>query len=657
VSVSRSRILLIVALLVALATASDVLGQSGKWDKLGVGGLLVAVAVGLVAVLEPVLTNQLTSIRERRSRQAEERDKGVLQPRGRVPLVREISDPVGLGVHRVPPGKAQRAMPAYVPREIDAGLREAIGCSGFTLLVGDAAAGKTRSAFEAIRAILPGHVLILPSAASGVPAAVSQAHDERECVLWLDNLQPLLRDGGGITRKDIVELLAGTGHHRVILATMRTIDEIRLTGGLGSRGQADPLICIGRDVLDQARRIFVERLFNDAEQARARELAGTDERLAEALRHAVSDGVGIAEYLACGPQLYSLWQDAWARGAWPRAAALIAAAVDCRRAGFTAPLPRRLLEDLHVDYLREHGGAQLLPEDIGIAWDKAQNLHESVGALVRGMDEADCYQVFGYLVDKFRREHGETAPERVARAALEHASMPDAGTIGTTAWFQERYELARDAAERQYAAVSQLAAPDELDVLAVRSNRVATILAVAGQTNDLRELPAAEQEYRAIAEALAGQSRADPGFLLRVRNNLATVLSDQSKQTAAEAELSRALREAAVLAPDDPAVLTARGNFATLLYEIGKWPEAEREFGAVITVHSAALGAEHPVTLLFRNNFGKLLLDQGRLDEAEAELRSVLEICRRTLPPDHPYTAMADRNLTEVLRRKGSIGS
>jgi tetratricopeptide (TPR) repeat protein len=657
VSVSRSRILLLVALLVALAAASDVLGQSGKPDKLGLGGLLVAAVVGTIAVLDPLLTDQLTSMRERGSRRAELLEKGVVQPGGRVPLVGEIGDPVVLGVHPVPPGRAQQVIPVYVPRDIDTSLREAIGSSGFTLLVGDAAAGKSRTAFEAIRAILPGHALILPSAASGVAAAVSQAHAERACVLWLDNLQPLLRDGDGITRKDIVELLDGNGHHRVILATMRTIDEIRLTGGLGSRGQADPLICIGRDVLDQARRIFVERLFSAAEQTRARELAGTDERLAEALRHARDDGVGVPEYLACGPQLYSLWQDAWARGAWPRAAALIAAAVDCRRAGFTGPLPRQLLEGLHLDYLREHGGAQLQPEDIGIAWDKAQNLHESVGALARDIGEDDQYQVFGYLVDKFRRSYGEIAPEPVARAALEHASVPDAGMIAATAWDQERYELARDAAERQHEAVTQLAGPDKLDVLAVRSNRVATILAVARLANDMRELPGAEREYRAIADALAIQPRTDPGFLLRVRSNLATVLSDQAKLTEAEAELSRALREAAALPADDPAVLAARGNYATLLYELGKWTEAAGEFGAVIAAQTAALGAEHPSTLPFRNNFGKLLLDQDRLDEAETELRSVLEICRRTLPPDHQDTAMADRNLTEVLRRKGRSAS
>jgi tetratricopeptide (TPR) repeat protein len=654
--VNRFRILLIVAMLVALAAASDVLSQPGKPDKLGFGGLVVAAAVGLIAVLGPLLTDYLTSIRERRAHRDEELTKGVVQLDGKLPLVRDLSNPVGLGVHRVPPGRIQQSLPPYVARDIDGTLREAIGRSGFVLLVGDAAAGKTRSAFEAIRDTVPDHVFIQPSAASGVPAAVGQAHAVRECVLWLDNLQPLLRDGDGITRKDIVELLAGTGHHRVILATMRTIDELRLTGGLGSPGQADPLICLGRDVLDQARRIFVERLFSEAEQARARDLAGTDERLAEALGHAAGGGVGIAEYLACGPQLYSLWQDAWARGAWPRAAALIAAAVDCRRAGFSAPLPRQLLEGLHQDYLREHGGAQLLPEDIAVAWDKAQHLHESVGALVQSMDEDESYEVFGYLVDKFRREYGEVAPERAARSSLGHANVPDAGTIAATAWFQERYELARDAAERQYAAVTQLAGAGDLDVLAVRSNRIATILAVAQLAGSRRELPLAEQEYRTIVTALAAQPKADPGFLLRARSNLATVLSGQSRLTEAETQLSSALREAVVLPADDPAVLTARGNYATLLYEMGKWTDAEAEFGAVIAAHTASLGAEHPSTLIFRNNFGKLLLERDRLAEAEAELRSVLEICRRVLAPDHPDTAMADRNLTELLRRKGIAG-
>ena len=99
-------------------------------------------------------------------------------------------------------------------------LRERLAAGGFVLLVGDSTAGKTRAAFEAVRGTLADHVLIRPAARDAVAAAVGRAARERRCVLWLDDLESYL-GAGGLTAAQAGRLLAGPGHHRVIVATIR----------------------------------------------------------------------------------------------------------------------------------------------------------------------------------------------------------------------------------------------------------------------------------------------------------------------------------------------------------------------------------------------------------------------------------------------------
>jgi tetratricopeptide (TPR) repeat protein len=452
-----------------------------------------------------------------------------------------------------------------------------------------------------MRAVLPGHVLIAPSSADGAAAAVAEAQSRDNCVLWLDDLQAFLSPGGGITRKDIAELLTGTGHRRVVLATMRAIDESRLTGGPGATtgattgatagAEADrQFIRIGQNVLDQVRhRFFIERLFSVDEQARARDLASSDPRLADAVSHAGHNGIG--EYLAWGPQLYNQWEDAWARGNNPRAAALIAAAVDCRHAGFTSPLPRRLLDALHDSYLEKRGGEDLNPEDPDVAWRWAQAPRESGSAPLRRVGTDHC-DVFDYLVDESWRRGG-VAPEVTTRAALGHAPPDDAGSIAATALRQGKHMLAEAALRRQYDAVSREAAVDAPVVMAIRNN-----LAIVLQVQ--RRLAEAEDAYRAILdEPTAGQLD-----LLQVRSNLAAVLHEQYRLPEAETEYHAVF--AALTAQPLPVtrldVLKLRNNFAALLAGTGRLEEAEAEFGAVLEVRTRELGADHPLTKNSRDN-------------------------------------------------------
>lgn len=599
VPVKRNRIVLI---LVAACVLSSALGWG--LDRVGLASRGTAIGAGvaawLAALASAVTQQRVTRWLDRRSALREAAAKGIYLLNRRLPLVSELIDPVEIGVHpaaerRVAKGRPADRAPAYVRRDVDRALRDALSEGGFTLLVGDATAGKTRTAYEAMRTVLPGHVFIAPSSADGVSAAVAEAQRRQNCVLWLDDLQVFLSPGGGITRKDIAALVTGAGHRRVVLATMRAVDESRLTGGgpgaaAGTEANAQ-FIRIGQNVLDQVRhRFFVERLFSVDEQVRARELASSDPRLADALSHAGLSGIG--EYLAWGPQLYNQWEDAWARHNRPRAAALIAVAVDCRHAGFTGPLPRRLLDALHESYLDKRGGYDLNPEDLDDAWGWALAPRESGSAPLRRVGEDHC-DVFDYLVDESRRRDGGMAAEVIARASLEHASPADAGSIASTAWRQRRHDLAEAALRRQYAAVSREAGADAPVVLAIRNN-----LAIMLQVR--RRLAEAEAEYRAIlAEAVAGQLD-----VLQVQSNLAAVLHEQYRLPEAEAEYRAVF--AALAAQASPAsrldVLKLRNNFAALLAGTGRLDEAEAEFGAVLEIRTRDLGPDHPLTRDSREN-------------------------------------------------------
>ena len=96
---------------------------------------------------------------QRYQRQAQRRDEQDFRMQdgcmvladGRLPLVRDITNPTLVGVHRAqdpaaaPPGGHARETeaPAYVPRDVDAQLRERLAAGGFVLLIGDSTAGKT----------------------------------------------------------------------------------------------------------------------------------------------------------------------------------------------------------------------------------------------------------------------------------------------------------------------------------------------------------------------------------------------------------------------------------------------------------------------------------------------------------------------------------
>ena len=249
------------------------------------------------------------------------------------------ADPRLLGVHAAisVPGVPDEFLPEYVPRAVDAGVRAKVAGAaergGFVLLVGGSSVGKTRSAVEAVRALLLDWWLVHPAGAAEV-AALAAAPPPRT-VVWLDELQRYLDGEHGLTG-GVVRALLNAPHPAVIIGTMWP-DFYAACTTLPALGGADPH-AREREALDLAAVVRINAAFSPAEQDRARAVAVRDPRLRVALDTA---GYGLTQTLAAAPQLVARWDDA--HTASPYAWAVLTAALDAVRFGAFAPLSTGLL--------------------------------------------------------------------------------------------------------------------------------------------------------------------------------------------------------------------------------------------------------------------------------------------------------------------------
>lgn len=354
---------------------------------------------------------------------------------GTLKTVREFTDPLRLGVHEaatlIGPDAESTAdgIPAYVIREVDGELQKRLAGAGFVLVTGPSAAGKSRTCYEAVQAVMPGHRLIAPESKKYLAAAIARFAQERRCVLWLDDLERFTGPDG-LTRAAIGRMLDSRGHHRAIVATMRDGElERHAPGDTGTDTLGRELQRSVRDVIEQAWKIEIRSAFSAAELARARDSG--DPRIARALAQASK--YGVTQYLAAAPRLLHTWKSGWVRS--PRGAALIAAAVDCRRAGLTGPLPQRLLEDLHGLYLDRQAGNRARGGTREAAWEWATTPPDGAAVpLLRRVGRLG-YTVFDYLVDSAQRHVSadDLIPRQVLAAALRYADPAEAQSVGWTA--------------------------------------------------------------------------------------------------------------------------------------------------------------------------------------------------------------------------------
>ncbi|WP_246192482.1 tetratricopeptide repeat protein [Kitasatospora atroaurantiaca] len=264
--------------------------------------------------------------------------------------------PRRLGVHPAVPGRAATTpqqgfvLPAYVPRPHDAELRAhlvdvaAAGDTSLVVVLGASCSGKTRTAYEAVRAALSDWELIFPTGPDSLLAALTAGAVGPRTVLWLNEAQNFLYGPAGET--SAAALLRRLDHPgpAVIVATLwpRYHQELTAYGTVGPHPHA-------RSLLAQAHRTDIPAAFTDDDLDILRDLARSDASLALAQR---TGAPAVTQILAAGPDLVHHYQHPTDPHG-PYGQAVISAAIDARRLGVTDPIPLAMLEEAAVGYLTD----------------------------------------------------------------------------------------------------------------------------------------------------------------------------------------------------------------------------------------------------------------------------------------------------------------
>jgi TPR repeat protein len=330
----------------------------------------------------------------------------------------EVVKPDVFGVHTaVAEDIRGDRLPEYLPRKCDAELDMACdesvaGGRRLVLVVGDSAAGKSRSAAEAVHRhpALGARRLVVPFLDGGLNRLLDAVSLDGTLV-WLDDLDKHV--ARGLDTATCHRLL---DHHDVIVvATIRARELLARGGDL-----RDPVWELLTDT-NRVRRIDVDAALNVTELADAHQRF-SDRGLLGALDH----GIGLGEWLVAGPRL-----EQKLRGATEPRRALVDTLVAWYRTGLKQPLPEDDLRRLWVANLdldlrelleqRPVSDRESLFRD-ACAWARepliTRLLHEQ--ALVT--EQRDGYVANDYVVDRVvRRSDRPRVPGPVWRLATDIA--------------------------------------------------------------------------------------------------------------------------------------------------------------------------------------------------------------------------------------------
>ena len=562
----------------------------------------------------------------------------ILSPDGGLPLVRDVSDAIAVGVHPAAAlgvGNEAERVPPYIARDFEKELRAALRQNGFTLLVGESTAGKTRAAFEAMRLELGHCRFVVPSSREALLGLSPSLDEAGDYVVWLDDLERFL-GAGGLTLSVLHRLLLPPVR-TIVLATMRSHEYERYRDRFeGEKANTDRDIWReGRAVLRQAKPIYVDRRWTAQETVRARAHA-SDPRLAQAL--ASADRFGIAESLAAGPELAEAWRHAWGPGHHPRAAALVAAAVGARQAGYHRPLPLAVLERMHEAYLAKRGGPDLRPESWpeAVQWALAPTFPGAANSLLIGSAE-DGYLAFDYLIDLA----GHSSMPDVSWSALaEHATGQEAFMIATFALYEGRHDRAVHGYRR---------AADAGDPSAE------AILGDLG--TPFRPAPESLKQARQHLSQLQRELGSDHPESLSAEQ--CVVLFTMHCGLPAEAlDLANDLlaRAETILGSEHRTVLALKIDIGSCTYKLGDIQDGLYKLDAATEETSRALGPRNYTTLIRRIAIVNLLTEAGRVEVARQRLAE-LDADIFSFPTWHSITSELQKANTRLAERQQSEGA
>jgi uncharacterized protein YidB (DUF937 family) len=377
-----------------------------------------------------------------------------------------------LGVHRAisaeaAPGQAVPELTVYVQREHDVRLRELLSAPArpvMVMLVGGSSTGKTRAAFEAVRQCLPDWSLLRPVDAADLLEQVRSGAPGPETVLWLNETQIFLRGEPGVAVA-LRQLLA-RDEPVLVIGTMWPEFWKEFTSAPDDSGP--DVNCQATELLLQdANRVDVPETFAGRDLVQLNYVLAADLRLAAAAQAAGSDGK-VVQVLAGGPELVQRYDHpADAEDRFGKA--VLAAAMDARRAGCESPIGASLLQAAAPAYLDSSERAGAPDTWFATGLRHATRKIRGIAALTEqrqapGIGPADGYVLHDYLDQHGRlTRRGKLIPAMVWDMVIAHVLDP-AGRTGLAQqaeWrglYRYAVDLARPAADAGEAAAMQLMA-------------------------------------------------------------------------------------------------------------------------------------------------------------------------------------------------------
>jgi TPR repeat protein len=603
--------------------------------------LVGAILTWLAGITRPV-TNALTQIWAERARRgldqqdrARELERAVGGRDRGLPTAGEIVGRALLGIHpSIPlPSDADSSLapdlPLYVPRDVDADLHAWVtahmASGGFLLLVGPAASGKSRCAYELVHHMLSDWPIFMPSTAGQVTDYFGTDPALGRLVVWLNETQKFL-GSGGLTTETVRRILA-LPWPVIIMGTIwpQSYDTLASASGTGLGHATQD----AREILTMlAQRKDMLPSFSAAELDRAGSLAARDPRIAEALAESASHN--LAETLAAAPDLISRWLNA----ADPYGAAVITAAVIARRCGHPEPLPAAILQPLAEGVLTraQRGRATAHWFTDALTWARSPVRGDAAPltpqAATPGIVDGD--QVSDVLVQHSIRDRttpGHKITEYTWQLLIEHATPRACRSIADAAYQQRHIHQSAitEQATRKAASAGNTDAMSNLGVL----------LREQGHTDE------AEYWYRQAASAGNTDAMSNLGVLLRGQGQ-----ADEAEywyRGAASAGNTYAM-----------------SNLGALLEEQGQADEAEYWYrGAASGGNTYAM-----------SNLGALLEEQGQADEAEywyrgaasggstnamSNLGALLRKQGRSAESEYWYRTAADAGSTDAMFHLGAL--
>ncbi|MFJ9782493.1 tetratricopeptide repeat protein [Amycolatopsis sp. NPDC101161] len=540
--------------------------------------------------------------------------------------------------------RVEDGLPPYVLRDLDVELRARLNVAqrngGFVLLVGGSTVGKTRTLFEAVRAVLPDWWLIHPRDPETLQQFV--AEPARRTVVWLDELQRYLDRPGGVSAAVVRRLI------EIGVPVVGTIwpEEYfkRVTPPV--QGKHD-MYAEDRSLLSVADIVHVPDTFSAAEQQRAR-AAASDRRIRAALD---ASDARFTQFVAAGPELVRWWEDAPPRQSYGQA--VITAALDARRAGANAPVTRAYLADAARGYLTPKQRSDAPPDWLDQALTYATTLVHGATAALRPV-ASSSEQSASYVVADFLHQHAlgtrrmVSLPDEAWRALIREHHPDDTRRIADYAKSRNRNReaaiLYRLLAEKgdihaAFRLADVLAGLQGFDELTARADggdnysafRLAELLAEHGRVDD------AIARYRSLADA--GDTDA--------AQRLAELRSTQELLDAEERR-SIAVREQVILARLRDESNSA--GVAAALAELGDYEQAVSVYEQDVAHLSATLGRNHPETLSRSVSLLFALQDKGENQRALVLANDVSERAIARLGIDHPVTLASFLGLASSLR-------